>query len=64
MVEVFGAGTTVQFSLEIMGLNAGFSGLFSNNLGWIFRTVFGHSGLDFSGTVSRQSGLNFWTVWN
>ena len=41
----------VRFSPKILGLNAG-----------IFGTVFGQSGIEFSGLFSDSSGLNFETV--
>ena len=55
MVEVFGAGMAVHFSSKDLGLNAGFSGLFSNSSkpkfldcfqivrSWIMRIIFGLS---------------------
>ena len=54
MVEIVGAGTAVHFSPKDLGLNAGFSCLFSNSLVlnlwdyfWRFRTEF----MDCFGTV-------------
>ena len=40
MAEVFRAGTAVHFSLKNVGLNAGFSGLFSDSLELNSKTVF------------------------
>ena len=62
MVELFGAGTVMHFSPKDLGMNAGFSGLFSNSPGLNFQGCFRTVRKLIFGTVFGQSRLNLWTV--
>ena len=62
MVEIVGAGTTLHFSPKDLGLNAGFSSLFSNSSELNFRDCIQIVRTKFIDCFRTVRSLNFGTV--
>ena len=67
MAEVFGAGLAVHLSPKYLGLNAGFSGLFSDSPWLDFGTAFEQFGTEFQDCfrIVRTEFMDcFRTIWS